>query len=206
MYGLCDDKLQGSMTTVSRTFRRGALLVGLLAAGALVRRSRRATHPAFTGKVVFITGSSRGLGLALAEAFLRNGARVAISARNSEELAKAHRQLERLPSLPEGATVMQVVCDVTETTSVREALDSIRNTLGPIDVLVNNAGIMPVAPLRNQSLKRFEEAMNANFFGALNCSLAVLDTMLAQNKRYNYQHRLDRRPHSCASHVAIHSE
>jgi short-subunit dehydrogenase len=168
------------MMTASRILRRGAFVVGLLAAGALIRRKRRAPAGTFTRKVVFITGSSRGLGLALAEQFLRQGAQVVISARNSEELAKAHRQLEELASLPRGAGIMQVICDVTEPTSVQRALDAVHDSFGPIDVLVNNAGVMAVAPVLNQSVKRFEEAMDTNFYGALHCSLGVLDTMLAR--------------------------
>jgi short-subunit dehydrogenase len=75
---------------------------------------------------------------------------------------------------------MQVVCDVTDAIAVQNALDLIHNSFGPIDILVNNAGIMAVAPVLNQSVKRFEEAMNTNFYGALHCSLEVLDTMLAR--------------------------
>jgi NAD(P)-dependent dehydrogenase (short-subunit alcohol dehydrogenase family) len=167
------------MTTVSRTLG-GAFIAGLFAAGVLTRRNRRAATVAFRGKVVFITGSSRGLGLALAKEFLRRGARVVISARNSEELAQAYRQLEKLASISKGADIMQIVCDVTEPTSVQKALDAVHDSFGPIDVLVNNAGIMAVAPVLNQSVKRFEEAMNTNFYGALHCSLGVLKTMLAR--------------------------
>jgi short-subunit dehydrogenase len=61
-------------------------------------------------------------------------------------------------------------------------LELIHSTLGAIDVLVNNAGIMAVAPLLNQSPKRFHEAMDTNFFGALNASLAVLPAMLERGQ------------------------
>jgi NAD(P)-dependent dehydrogenase (short-subunit alcohol dehydrogenase family) len=168
------------MTTVARTIKRGAILAGFVLAGAIVRRKRRASSSGFKGKVVFITGSSRGLGLALAEEFLQCGARVVISARNPQELAEAHVRLQQLTSLAEGAAVIQVVCDVTDSSSVQTALNLAQSTFGPIDVLVNNAGIMAVAPLLNQSLERFEEAMDTNFFGALNCSLGVLPTMVAR--------------------------
>jgi NAD(P)-dependent dehydrogenase (short-subunit alcohol dehydrogenase family) len=170
------------MTTVVRTLRRGAFLVGLLAAATFVRRNRLAVTLLFTRKVVFITGSSRGLGLALAAEFLRRGARVVISARNPEELARACGQLQSMTSLPDGADIMQVVCDVTEPSSVQDALNLVHNTFGPIDVLVNNAGIMAVAPVLNQSLERFKETMNTNFYGALYCSLGVLNTMLARGE------------------------
>jgi NAD(P)-dependent dehydrogenase (short-subunit alcohol dehydrogenase family) len=111
---------------------------------------------------------------------LRYGARVVISALNPEELTEAHSQLQQLTSLTDGAALMRVVCDVTDASSVRAALELAHNTFGPIDVLVNNAGIMAVAPFLNQSRKRFDEAMDTNFFGALNCSLGVLTTMVAR--------------------------
>jgi short-subunit dehydrogenase len=59
-------------------------------------------------------------------------------------------------------------------------VDFTQNAFGPIDVLVNNAGIMAVAPVLNQSITRFEEAMDTNFYGALNTSLCVMNTMVAQ--------------------------
>jgi NAD(P)-dependent dehydrogenase (short-subunit alcohol dehydrogenase family) len=192
------------MTTVSRTLG-GAFIAGLFAAGVLTRRNRRAATVAFRGKVVFITGSSRGLGLALAKEFLRRGARVVISARNSEELAQAYRQLEKLASISKGADIMQIVCDVTEPTSVQKALDAVHDSFGPIDVLVNNAGIMAVAPVLNQSVKRFEEAMNTNFYGATLQSRRPQDN--AGARRWgNHQHRFDRPPHIGTSYVAVYGE
>jgi NAD(P)-dependent dehydrogenase (short-subunit alcohol dehydrogenase family) len=133
------------MTTVARTIKSGAFLAGFVLAGALVSRNGRGSRRDFSGKVVFITGSSRGLGLALAEEFLRCGARVVVSARNPRDLAEARLQLQQLTSLAEGAAVMQVVCDVTDSSSVQTALELAQSTFGPIDVLVNNAGIMAVA-------------------------------------------------------------
>lgn len=165
-----------------RAFKNVAFLSGLILAGSAFYRNKRAKNPAFRGKVVLITGSSRGLGLALAEEFLRCGARVAISARDAEELAAARLQLERSSPLNIDTAVMQVVCDVTDPRSVQNAVEQIRDTLGPIDILVNNAGIMAVAPLLNQSPKRFQEAMDTNFFGALNSCFAVLPTMLRRGQ------------------------
>ena len=77
---------------MSRSRRRlGSLacLASVVAAGALVRRRRHVNQCNFAGKVVFIMGGSRGLGLALADQFSRAGAHVAIAARDSDELTKA---------------------------------------------------------------------------------------------------------------------
>jgi short-subunit dehydrogenase len=116
----------------------------------------------------------------LAEEFLRCGARVAISARDAKELAAARLQLER--SSPSNIAVMQVVCDVTDPSSVQDAVEQVHDTSGSIDVLVNNAGIMAVAPLLNQPPRRFQEAMDTNFFGALNSCFCVLAAMLGRGE------------------------
>ena len=79
-----------------------ACLASVVAAGALVRRMRHVNQRNFAGKVVFITGGSRGLGLALADQFLRAGANVAIAARDPGVLAKAKLQLIQLMMLTRG--------------------------------------------------------------------------------------------------------
>jgi NAD(P)-dependent dehydrogenase (short-subunit alcohol dehydrogenase family) len=146
-----------------------------------VRRRRHVNQRNFAGRVVFITGGSRGLGLALAGQFLREGAHVAIAARNPAELAKAKRHLMLTPDA-KGATVLEVVCDVTDRRSVEVAVERVQHDLGPVDVLVNNAGIMAVAPLLNQSKRHFEEAMDTNFYGAMHTTFAILPGMLERRK------------------------
>jgi NAD(P)-dependent dehydrogenase (short-subunit alcohol dehydrogenase family) len=147
-----------------------------------VRRRRHVNQRNFAGKVVFITEGSRGLGLALAEHFLRAGAYVAIAARDPAELAKARLQLLTLMPQGKGTTILEVVCDVTDPHSVGAAVATVQRDLGPIDVLVNNAGIMAVAPLLNQSERHFEEAMDTNFYGAMHTTFAILPGMLQRRK------------------------
>ena len=114
------------------------------------------------------------MGLAIAEQFLQAGAHVAIAARDPAELAKAKRQL--LVSMPQAKapTILEVVCDITEPSSIETAVETVQHALGSIDVLVNNAGIMAVAPLLNQSERHFEEAMDTNFYGAMHTTFAIL--------------------------------
>jgi NAD(P)-dependent dehydrogenase (short-subunit alcohol dehydrogenase family) len=76
-------------------------------------------------------------------------------------------------------TVLEVVCDVTEPSSIGMAVDTVQHNLGPVDVLVNNAGIMAVAPLLNQSKGHFEEAMDTNF---MHTTFAILPGMLKRRK------------------------
>ena len=133
-------------------------------------RSRRKYD--LRGKVVLITGSSRGLGLALAEEFAIRGSRIVICAREQEELSRARIRLQEL-----GAEVLDIVCDVSDRESVRRLIDEARNHFGEMDVLVNNAGIINVGPYQEQKIEDFEEAMNINFWGTVNSTLAVLPSM-----------------------------
>ena len=142
-----------------------------LAAAALVRRRRTYS---LQGKVVFITGGSRGLGLAMAEEFARRGAQIAICARDAEELERARQTIEREAS---GIEVMTLVCDVSEREQVESTIQKVQNHFGSIDILVNNAGITAVGPIENQTIADFEEAMKVNFWGQVYATLAALPDM-----------------------------
>jgi len=147
----------------------GAAAAGLAASAFL--RSRRSFS--LSGKVVFITGGSRGLGLAMAEEFARRGAKVAICARDSDELVRARQCIER----ETGVTVMTFVCDVSDRAQVESTVQDVQNHFGTIDVLVNNVGIIAVGPIENQTLEDFEEAMKVNFWSQVYATLAVLPEM-----------------------------
>ncbi len=123
-------------------------------------------------KTVLVTGGSRGLGLVLAREFAREGARVAICARDEEELERARLDLQQL-----GAEVMTVRCDVTNPPEVGSMINQVRERFGKIDVLVNNAGTIQVGPLEVMKREDFEKAMQAHFWGPLNTMLAVLPEM-----------------------------
>lgn len=129
------------------------------------------------GQTVLITGGSRGLGLALAEEFARFGAKIAICARDEQELARARQQLEDL-----GAVVCAVPCDVSKPEQVDNMIGSVSRNMGNIDVLVNNAGVISVGPVLSQELKDFQEAMDVMFWGTVHPTLAVLPQMLARGK------------------------
>ena len=147
----------------------GAAVAGV-AASALIRRKREFS---LKGRVVFITGGSRGLGLAMAEEFARRGAQIAICARDQEELERARQTIER----EAGGTVMTFVCDVSDREQVESTVQKVQNHFGAIDVLVNNAGIIAVGPVENQSLADFEEAMKVNFWSQVYATLAALPEM-----------------------------
>jgi short-subunit dehydrogenase len=146
----------------------------ILAARAL---TRKLTAYDLHGKSVLITGGSRGLGLVMAREFLREGARVAICARDQEELDRAFKDLTRY-----GKEVLTVPCDVTDQAAVEDMVLTVRRRFGQIDVLVNNAGIISVGPCEEMTLEDYREAMRSNFWAALYTILAVLPEMRARRE------------------------
>ena len=150
-----------------------ALGIGAVAAYTAFKKSRPEFD--FQNKVVLITGGSRGLGLVLARALAEKGARIAICARNGEELLRAEKDLKE-----RGAEVFQTVCDVRNQSEVTRAVEAVCNHYGQIDVLVNNAGVIQVGPLEVQTQADFENAMAVHFWGAFYMMQAVLPKMRTQ--------------------------
>jgi NAD(P)-dependent dehydrogenase (short-subunit alcohol dehydrogenase family) len=155
-----------------------ALMLAAAGAGALaIARAlyRRSKEYDLKGKCVLVTGGSRGLGLVLAREFADEGARVAICARDNRELERAQRDLAA-----RGAEVFAFPCDVTDRAQVAELVEVVTRRFGPVDVLVNNAGVIQVGPLEVMTLEDFEHAMAVHFWGPLYTTLAVLPSMRAR--------------------------
>ncbi|MFL5628103.1 MAG: SDR family NAD(P)-dependent oxidoreductase [Ktedonobacteraceae bacterium] len=125
------------------------------------------------GQVVLITGGSRGLGLALAEEFARQGARLVLCSRSNEELSRAQEHLTQW-----GADVLAIPCDVADPEQVQSLIDQASEHYGQIDILVNNAGIISVGPIQTMTRKDFEDAMDIMFWGTYNTTMAILPQML----------------------------
>jgi NAD(P)-dependent dehydrogenase (short-subunit alcohol dehydrogenase family) len=124
----------------------------------LRRRSRLPRTP-LSGRVVVVTGGARGLGLAMAEAIAARGARVALGDLD-EQLAQAEAQ--RLPGGAVGAKL-----DVTDPESFKRFLDEVERVLGPVDVLINNAGIMVVEPFLEEPEALTRRQMEINVHGVI---------------------------------------
>ena len=138
-------------------------------------RKLRSRGYSLQGRTVLITGGSRGLGLALARQMADEGARLAICGRDPESLERARASLAQ-----SGAEVIAIPADVTDPVSVGELIDAVRQRLGLIDVLVNNAGVIEVGPAITMSVADYEEAMATNFWGMLYPTLALLPEMRAR--------------------------
>ncbi|MDP8911531.1 MAG: SDR family oxidoreductase [Actinomycetota bacterium] len=154
-----------------------ALALGL-AAERVARRVRGRTVD-LSGRVALVTGGSRGLGLALAQELAREGCRVAICARTEGPLERARSRLEAM-----GADVLAEQCDVSDREQVERLVAHVTDRLGPIDVLVNVAGVIAVGPVSAQTLEDYEEAMDILYWGVVHPTFAVLPSMRERGGGY----------------------
>jgi NAD(P)-dependent dehydrogenase (short-subunit alcohol dehydrogenase family) len=152
--------------------------LGTAALAATLWGSRRGSYD-LSGRVVLITGGSRGLGLVLARQAVAEGARVAICARDEAELARARQDL--LLAGAAEADVLTLARDITNETEVRTMVAEVENRLGPVDVLINNAGIITAGPLDNMDVRDFEDSMAVHFWAPLHTMQAVLPNMRRRN-------------------------
>jgi NAD(P)-dependent dehydrogenase (short-subunit alcohol dehydrogenase family) len=167
------------------TIARNAALWGVgmtcAAAGMYVARKRLRVR-SFEDKVVVITGGSRGLGLAMAEEFGRRGARLVLAARDREELERAAQQLIRTGAIRNNRRVLTVAADLGREEDAASLIRQATEHFGRVDVLVNNAGIITVGPVENQTVDDFHAVMNANFFSHMHCTMAVLPQMIERRQ------------------------
>ena len=128
-------------------------------------------------KVAVITGGSRGIGFATAEAFLREGAAVIIGASSPASAEKAVTKLkEKYPD----AQVGGISPNLSSLEEVRSAFHGIVETYGRIDILVNNAGMSERTPFTEYTEEMFDKVMNLNVKGVFNATRAAVDFMVAQ--------------------------
>ncbi|MBX3441565.1 MAG: SDR family oxidoreductase [Planctomyces sp.] len=162
------------MSGISRVLERGARIAGATAIAWLAARTclRSLRTIDLRGRVVVITGGSRGLGLTLARQCVREGARVAICGRGADDLERGASQLRSL-----GGAVASQVCDVGDPQQVSEFVAHVRDAFGHIDVLINNAGMIQVGPLETMTLNDFEDALATHYWGPVHMVQATLPEM-----------------------------
>ena len=125
-------------------------------------------------KIAVITGGSRGIGYATAEAFLREGATVIITASTVENAQRSARMLrERYPD----GIVEGISPDLTDFESVKDAIAQIEQKYGRVDILVNNAGVSESTPLAQYTEDTFDKVMDLNVKAAFHATCAVVDGM-----------------------------
>jgi NAD(P)-dependent dehydrogenase (short-subunit alcohol dehydrogenase family) len=191
-----------------RKYLKSPLTLGMFGAaiGLAAWAVRRTGTNSLRGKTVLITGGSRGLGFALAQEFGRLGCNIAICARDARELEPA-----RLSLATKGIEVFAAPCDVSDRASVQELVESVQSRFGRIDVLVNNAGVISVAPIENATIADFEKALAVMFWGVLHATFAVLPEMKNRGEgciatitsiggRVSVPHMV---PYSCAKFAAV---
>ena len=149
------------------------LAAGLGAAWAAGRLARTRHAISFDGRVVVLTGGSRGLGLVMARMLVDEGAKLVLLARDLSELERAREDLETSGR----GEVMTIRCDVRRRADVRAAIDTVLDQWRSVDVLINNAGVIQVGPLEHMTEEDFENAMATHFWGPLHLILEIAPVM-----------------------------
>ncbi len=162
------------MSTSSKIARKGTKSLFKLAlftsASVLLLKMLQGRHAVdFRGRVVAITGGSRGLGLNLARQLATQGAKIALIARDEAELQRAKAEILAL-----GAECLIVKADLGVQSEAERAIDSIAAHFGHLDALINSIGVMQIGPLEHMTQADFESAMKVNFWAGMWCARAAI--------------------------------
>lgn len=143
------------------------------------------------GNVAIVTGASRGLGRAIALSLAEAGLHVALAARDAESLRDAVREIDRA-----GGSAIAVPTDVRNYESILRLVANTRDTFGPVDVVVNNAGLGWLKPFADYSVAEIDQAIDVNFRGTVYLTKAVLGEMLERQRGHivNIASDVARRP------------
>ena len=128
-----------------------------------------------SGRVALVTGGGHGIGRAVALALAAEGAAVAITGRNSARLDAVRSEVEA-----RGGRAEAFVCDVVDKQAVRAAFEETRATLGPVEILVNNAGITASYKFQDTPDETWESILRTNVDGVFYCCKAALPDMIAR--------------------------
>ena len=185
------DILEPAKRGISLTSKLAFIFGGAMVALRLLR-NRQAVD--FNGRVVVISGGSRGLGLCIAREFAKEGAQLALLARDEDELKVAQQQLEAM-----GAPVLTVVADVTDPHDDIAAINRVLERFGSVDVLINNAGIIQVGPARTYVGFGFQSRHRPAHLGATAPDARGFALPQAFGAGAHRQHRFERWSHRHAA-------
>jgi NAD(P)-dependent dehydrogenase (short-subunit alcohol dehydrogenase family) len=146
------------------------------AVGAAIWAARRlAPRIDLDGRVALVTGGARGLGLLVAEELARRGAKVAVCARDPAEVERAIRRLSRT-----GAEIFGCACDLGDRGAAESFVTAAVARFGRLDVVVNDAGVMSVAPHASLAEGAIRDVLAANFWSAVHVTRAALPELAKQ--------------------------
>jgi NAD(P)-dependent dehydrogenase (short-subunit alcohol dehydrogenase family) len=131
-------------------------------------------------KSAIVTGSTKGIGRAIAEALLAEGARVTVSARNEKEVADAGKELEK----SHAKRVLARRCDVRHESEVKSLFEETARAFGGVDILVNNAGVGFFKNLEEMTLEDWNSVIETNLTGVFLCSRAAIPLMRKRGGGY----------------------
>jgi 2-hydroxycyclohexanecarboxyl-CoA dehydrogenase len=130
-----------------------------------------------SGKVALVTGGGQGVGIAIAQRLVEQGAAVAIN-----DIASDRADAAASAMVSQGGRAISAVADVTDRAAVDAAVAAVIKNLGPIDVLVNNAGVpqtgFPLVPFMETSPNEWHPWIALNLYGVMHCTQAVLQGMI----------------------------
>jgi 3-oxoacyl-[acyl-carrier protein] reductase len=132
--------------------------------------------PELNGRTALVTGASRGIGAAIAAALAEAGAAVAVNYR--QRAAEADAVVAKITQ--SGGRAVAVAADVSQAAAVAEMVDRVTSGLGPVDILINNAGIAPVRGIDELTESEFDRTIAVNLKSAFLCTQAVLPAMRAK--------------------------
>ncbi len=129
----------------------------------------------FKDRVAIVTGGARGIGKAIALAFVREGARLALVDVDKGILESARNEIKKNKE-----EVIAISCDITKSSDVRKMVDHVQKGSGRIDILVNNAGIIRRGTIETVTEEDWDRVIEVNLKGTFNCCKAVVEIMKSQ--------------------------
>jgi len=130
-----------------------------------------------TGRIALVTGSTQGIGLAMAEGLAAHGATVVINGRNPNRLAKVIETMQGKSIAMRGS-----LFDVTDRRQIDNGIESIETHIGPIDILINNAGMQHRAPLEDYPTDKWDELIRTNISSVFHVSQSVARRMIPRGR------------------------